>query len=225
MNKLGVTALFLCSNALLLGTPCLPGSLQDYIGLGATGCQEGFVQFNNFGLGARQTGATPIDPNGVQVTPGGTDLSPLLLFSVNRGANAGKRLESIFFFTASGLLTRASIALGSPVVTGDGAVTGILDICPDGAFGGVTPSGCPTAPATAVAFAIAQSTQVSDARTFPVSSFFDVFVDLTADGGIGGSATLGSASVEVASVPEPAAWWLIAAGLAAIGLLRARRAL
>jgi hypothetical protein len=225
MKKLAATTLFVCSNALLFGTPCLPGSLQGYIDLGATGCQAGFVSFNNFAPVPGQAFATLIDPNTVQVTPGGTNLSPRLVFSLNTGANAGQLFESIFRFAAHGALTRAAIALGSPLATGDGAALGVLDVCPDGSFAGTSPSGCPTASASAIAFATAQSVQLSDARDFPVSSFFDIFVDLTADGGIGGSATLGTASVEIASVPEPSVAWLIAAGLTAIGLRRARRAL
>jgi hypothetical protein len=108
-------------------------------------------------------------------------------------------------------------------VAGYGAVTGVLDVCRNASFAGGAPIGCPGPSGSAIAFTIAGDSQLSDSVSFSGSSFFDVFVDLTADGGLSGSATLTSASVSISAVPEPAAMLLVGVGLAMIGVLRARR--
>ncbi|MGH9629691.1 MAG: PEP-CTERM sorting domain-containing protein, partial [Bryobacteraceae bacterium] len=99
----------------------------------------------------------------------------------------------------------------------------ILDVCPSGSFSGGAPRGCPTSPASLVVFAIDQSSLLSDSANFPVSSSVDVFVDLTVDGGRSGSVTLNSATVGFSAVPEPSAGLLVALGLSAFGVFRARR--
>ncbi len=215
--------LMLLSMAVAFGGPCLPGTLQTYINLGSTGCQIGAVQFADFTVAAGQAIATPISPGQVQVSPGGGVFNPALLFTLNQTATAGQLFESFFRFDVSGTLTGASISLGSPATTGDGAVTGILDVCRNGLFSGGAPIGCSGSAATAIAFAIAEDSQLSDSVSLGASSFFDVFVDLTADAGLSGSATLPSASVSISAVPEPGAMLLAGAGLALIGVLRARR--
>ena len=207
----------------MFGAPCLPGDLQTFSNLGATGCQVETVQFTNFTVLPGQTIATPIDPAQVQVTPASTALNPMLLFTLNRSANAGDAFESFFRFSASGLLNGGSIGLTSPRAAGDGAVTALLDVCPNGSFSGTTPLGCPTSPASLVVFAIDQSSLLSDSAGFAGSRSVDVFVDLTADGGRSGSATLNSATVGFSTVPEPSAGLLLGLGLSAFGALQARR--
>jgi len=207
----------------IFATPCVPGNLQTFVNLGATGCEVATVQFTGFTILPGQTIGTPIDPAQVQVAPGGTALDPMLLFTLNRTANAGEAFESFFRFSASGSLIGASIGLTPPTVTGDAAVTAILDVCPNGSFAGGAPVGCPTSPASLVVFAIDQSSLLSDSAGFAHSASSDVFVDLTIDGGRSGSATLGSATVGFSSVPEPSAALLVALGLSAFGALRARR--
>lgn len=183
------------------------------------------MQFADFTLANGQTIATPVAPGQIQVSPGGSAFNPALLFTLNQAAAAGQVFESFFRFDVSGTLTGAAISLGSPTVTGDGAVTAILDVCRNALFSGGAPAGCSGNSATAIAFAIAGDSQLSDSVGFGGSSFFDVFVDLTADGGLSGSATLTSASVSISAVPEPGAMLLAGAGLAIIGVLRARRKL
>jgi len=207
----------------MFGAPCFPGNLQTYSNLGAMGCQVETVQFTNFTLLPGQTIATPIDPAQVQVTPDGNTLGPMLSFTLNRSANAGEDFESFFRFSASGLLNGGSIGLASPRAAGDGAVTALLDVCPNGSFSGSAPLGCPTSPASLVVFAIEQSSLLSDSARFAASRSADVFVDLTLDGGRTGSATLNSATVGFSTVPEPSAGLLLALGLSAFGALQARR--
>jgi len=166
--------------------------------------------------------ATPIDPTQVQIVPGGIALNPMLSFALNRTTTAGEVFESFFRFSASDSMSGASIGLTSPIVTGDAAVTAILDVCPNGSFGG-GPFGCPTSPASLVVFAIDQSSLLKSSASFPVSNSVDVFVDMTLDGGRSGSVTLNSATVGFSSVPEPSTGLLLAFGLSAFGVLRARR--
>jgi hypothetical protein len=224
MMKAFLVGAMLLSSASLFAAPCLPGTLQNYIDLGSAGCQAGALQFADFFLGEGQSFATQIDPNRILVTPGGTFLVPTLLFTLNSSASGGDLFESIFHFDVTGItLSGAAIGLTSPLATGDGAITAVLDVCPDATFIGVDPIGCPTSPGTAIAFAIADDAQLTDSRDFPLSSFFDVFVDLTNDAGLSGSATLDSATVSIASVPEPGTLLLLAGGLTILGVLRARR--
>lgn len=217
----GILAVLSCTTS--VGAPCVPGNLQTFINLGATGCQVENVQLSAFTVLDGQPSATPVDPAQVQLTPGGTALNPVLLFTLNRAANAGQLFESFFRFSASGPLAGASISLTSPAVTGDAAVTAMLDVCANGSFSGGGPFGCPTSPASLIAFAIDQSSLLSDSAGFPRASLFDVLVDLTIDGGQSGSATLNSATVGFAAVPEPSAALLVALGLSAIGVIRVRR--
>jgi beta-glucosidase len=207
----------------VFGTPCLPGNLQTFSDLGTMGCEVGAVEFNDFTILPGQTVGTPIDPAQVQIIPGGTASDPMLLFTLNSTASAGQVLESFFRFSASDSFTGASIALASPTVTGDATAAAILDVCPDGAFTGGAPVGCSTSPASLVAFAIDQSSLLSDSATFAMAKSLDVFVDLTIDGGRSGSATLDSATVGFSSVPEPSAGLLAALGVLAFGILRVRR--
>lgn len=220
--------LFLLAGALLSGSvaslagPCVPGTLQTYIDLGSSGCDLGLVTFGSFQTAPGQNLATPIGPSAVQVSPGGTPFAPSLTFTLNQTANATDLFESFFRFQATGPLAWDAITLNNPSATGDGVVTATEDICPDANFSGNAPQGCP-ASQSLVAFATADLAALSDSKTFPVSSFFDIFVDLTVDGGIDGTAVLPSATVQLSAVPEPSSVFLVLAGLGAIGLARRQR--
>ena len=202
---------------------CGNGSLQNYLSLGSGGCQLGVVTFSNFQVVSGQNGATAIGATEVQVTPSGSPLNPLFMISfTNPTATSGQLLESIFRFSVSGApLTGASLALAGSA-TGDGVVTNVLNVCPGGNFNSNAIDGCPNS-RTAITFISAIDQQFNDSTGPVAASFFDVFFDLTLDGGPNGSATLSSATVGVTATPEPAAGLLFAAGLAAIAGLRARR--
>jgi len=223
-----VRNLFLFAGLLLItraafAGPCLPGTLSDYISLGSTGCTLNQVQFFDFFTVPGQPSATIIDPAAIQISPGGLAYAPTLLLTLNTSANAGFLFETFFHFSAMGdPLLGASIALGSPVVTGDGAITGILDVCAGGTFFPDQPSGCTGLPGAAIAFAIGVDSLLSSRLDFPPTSFFDVFVDISIDGGLNGSASLDSASVS-ATTPEPATLLLTALALVCFGTLTRRQ--
>jgi hypothetical protein len=206
------------------GAPCGSGSLDTYIGLGATGCDLGAVRFDSFAIAPGQAGATPILPSAVQVSTGGTFYMPFLLFTLDASADGSDFLESFFRFRASGpSLQAASINLIGASATGDAAAIGILDVCPDGTFSGGPPN-CVNPPASTVVTATASTSFLSDSVNLPPSSFFDVFVSLSVDGGGNGSALLPSASIGITATPEAGSWLLIGGGLGLIGLGRWRRA-
>jgi len=190
--------------------------------LGETGCQAGSIQFFNFELASGINGATEINPNSIVVTPGGTALFPTFTFTLNAQAAAAQILESFFRFNVTGPgITDGFIRLNSPSATGGAAVTGILDVCSGAKFAGIVPIGCTGQPSTAIAFAIADDSQLIDrVRSMP-AGFFDVFVDLTIDGGLSGSAALPSATVGFA-VPEASSGLLWALGAISLGLFRRR---
>ena len=220
---LHATVPFFLFGSALSAAPCVSGTLQSYINLGVTGCSVGGVDYSAFSLVPGQFGATQISPGSINVTPGGTQLQTMLLLSLNQTASAGMLLETIFRVRAAGLLSTASIALNSPTVTGDGAVTGILDVCAGGNFAGSAPSGCPTTARSALVFATAGGpNQLSDSVSFVPTSFFDIFFDVSIDGGSTGRATLTSTSLGVNAVPEPSAIILVALGIGAIGIRRYR---
>lgn len=220
---LHATVPFFLFGSALFAAPCVSGTLQSYINLGVTGCSVGGVDYSAFSLVPGQFGATQISPGSINVTPGGTQLQTMLLLSLNQTASAGMLLETIFRVRAAGLLSTASIALNSPTVTGDGAVTGILDVCAGGNFAGSAPSGCPTTARSALVFATAGGpNQLSDSVSFVPTSFFDIFFDVSIDGGSTGRATLTSTSLGVNAVPEPSAIILVALGIGAIGIRRYR---
>ena len=223
LNLCFATLLF--SAASVMAAPCTSGSLQSYINLGSSGCGLGTTQFNNFVIAPGIAGATAINPNSINVTPGGGPFNYTFMFGLNQTANPGDLLQSLFRFSVTGSsLTQASIAINpASSVLGDGAITGILDICPNGMFAGNSPSGCGTASQSAVAFLTSSDAMLFDSRSFSGARSFDIFVDLTADGGSSGTASFVSATVGVSDVPEPSVIWLSGVGIALLGALRHRR--
>ena len=210
--------LFFCSTA--FGAACLPGTLQDYVNLGASGCQNGNVIFSSFTSAPGQFGAIPIGLSQVAVLPGGSAFFSNLQFTINQTATSGQLLESFFRFKAAGpSLVAATVNINSPFVTNDGANIASLDICPGAMFSGNSPSGCP-ASQSAISLETVGFSMLSDSKMFTASSFFDVFADLTADGGSGGSARFGSASVTINSTPEPATTLLVLGGLTMLALTK-----
>ncbi len=189
MKNVLFIAVSLLGGPALFAAPCVPGSLQSYIALAATGCSVGSVNYGSFEIVPGQTLASPIDPASVTVAPGGSTFNTLLLLTFNQTATDGDLLELIFRVRATGLLTASSVSLNSPIVSGNANVTGVLDVCAGGSFSGNSPGGCSTVSNTAVAAADAFGpNQLSDSLSFAPSSFFDIFFDVSIDGGGTGSA-------------------------------------
>ena len=207
-------------SGLAISGPCLPGTLQDYIDLGVTGCTLGAVVVSDFALVPGQNFAIPINPSTIQVSPAGGFLSRLDLF-FDAGAQAGDLLESFFRFSASGTgLYTTGVKLAGAGATGDGVVTSTMDTCAGGSFLGDQPFGCSGTADTAVTIKTSQFSFPYDSRTFAPTSFFDVFVDVTIDGGLTGSASLGRSSVLIGAVPEPSQVLLLLSGLASLVFAR-----
>jgi len=142
------------------------------------------------------------------------------MFTLNAQSVASQILESIFSFNATtpGMVL-SSIQLNSPLASGDGVVTGVLNTCA-GNYSGLL--SCSSVEQTAIAFRTADDSMLVDFSRFAASSFFDIFVDLTIDGGLTGTASLPSAVVGVA-VPEPSAALLGLSGTLLIAAFRARK--
>jgi hypothetical protein len=138
-------------------------------------------------------------------------------------AGPGDILEAFFRLNAAATLSAASVALDGANATGDGAVTGILDVCAGDSFLGAVPIDCFGVPGSVVVAVADGISFPSDSVTFAPASFFDVFVDLTVDGGLNGSATFTSATIGLQAVPEPGLAWLVGGGLAILGLSRVYR--
>ena len=217
------TMILLCSTSTFAG-PCIPGTLQNYIALSSGGCTSGNALFKDFQIAPGQSFATPIAPAQILVSPGGLPDMPSLRFTLGKSAAAGQLFESFFHFDVSGpSLFNATVMLENPSATGDGAVISSLDICPNASFSGGAPLGCPNTPATLIALKTATFSSLSDSKDFIATSFFDVFVDLTIDGGLSGSATMDSATVRVTVIPEPASALLIIIGCGVLALARLRQ--
>ena len=224
MKLLFLTTVILLCGASAFAGPCLPGTLQNYITLSSAGCTSGNALFKDFQIASGASFATPIAPSLIAVSPGGLPDMPSLRFTLGKSAAAGDVFESFFHFDVSApSLLNAAVILDNPSASGDGAVTASLDICPAASFSGGAPLGCPATPATLIALKTATFSTPSDSKDFVATSFFDVFVDLTIDGGLSGSATMDSATVQVTVTPEPASALLINIGCGVLALARLRR--
>jgi hypothetical protein len=214
----------LLGSAVGYAAPCGPGSLQDYIDLGTTGCSFGGALFSNFYIAPGQFFATPIAPGAVQVTP----VAPAsLAFTLSQSAMAGELFESFFHFSidAPGLgLPMATIAL-SATAFGDGAAIAALDVCAGVFLDPSAPLGCTGTSASAIAVETEFISIPSGSASFPgiAPTFFDVFADFTIDGGLSGSASIDSATAQVTVVPEPGTVTLLLAGCALLLMKRIRR--
>jgi hypothetical protein len=199
-----------------LAAPCVIGTLQNYLDLPAGGCQIGGLTVDNFDNWAISL-ATPIDNDLVEIVPGSASLS----FHLNEDAGPAF-LQSRFFFTvAGGNPAAATLSLSGAAASGDGVVSSTVDICDD--FPSNEPTNCL---ADHAILSVLQSELISDlgiTQPLLVSSFFDVFVEISIDGaGTGSAALQGDTTLQFQAVPEPATLALVVSGLAAC-LARRRR--
>jgi hypothetical protein len=192
---------------------CLSGSLSSYTAL-TEGCTVNSVTFAGFAVAGSQ--GTLIPPGSVLVTPLATPGAVGFRFDLNQTAGAGDVLGILINYTVS-FAQSASIALNGSSVTPDGANTGILDLC-SGSFPAAGPSGCTGTVYNALAADAGFFSQLTDQVNLPPGAY-DVFVDLTADGGQAGAATFASASV-LHGVPEPATWMALSLGLSLLAWQR-----
>jgi hypothetical protein len=199
-------------------------SLADYLLLGSPGCELGSATLADFTLGPALPFSTPIAPSDVTVTPSLIPGGLALDFSLALSAIDTALLDIMIRYTVSGLTAnRKTLSLLGGDATGNGVVTGVDDTCVGGLFGGVDPSApCAGTALTSIVLENAFGPISPDSKTFAGSSFFDVFTEITLDGGGAGTASLdGSVRTELRDVPEPATVLLVASGLS-IALVRRR---
>jgi hypothetical protein len=228
MRRLLLSAVFvLAIPSLGNAAPCVPATLLAYIGLGATGCSIGGATFFDFSADSFLTGATPIVATDILVNPlgGGARLD----FGVDVSADAGELLDVLIGYSVTGgSFSANTLSMTGSSVTLDGNVTAIEDKCIGGTYAGSDPS-TPCFPGTALFPALLVIDvdgfeQLSDSAAFGASSFFDVFTEITLDGGLAGGATLnGTVTNEFGNVPEPSAILLVGSGLFGIWARRRRR--
>lgn len=223
---------------------CTTGTLGDYVGLGAAGCDisadGGSIHVGDFAVLPGPAAATPIDATAISVAPLLGAGFPGLLFGGPVSAAAGQFLDIVFGFTVSGSgLSRASLLLADSPAP-NGIVTAVENLCADGSFSN-GPGTCSNMEFAQTVFAsdlLALPGDESASTTFPLAALLGVVVDIGVEGfsdpttvttltdvGAGaaaGPAQFGSlaARFEPARVPEPAT-----AGLAllALGLVGASR--
>lgn len=205
---LGGMAVILTASQVLAVPVAVPGTLTDYINLGATGATLGSTLFSDFTLLPTQTDALQISPDSILVNPINLSNNPTLQFSVNQTALAGELFELRLSYKVSDFsLSGAGVSLVDPIATGDAAITATLDLT----------GPVPQSP-TLIAFAIEGLSGLTDQTNFAGVPMLQVQTDIVVDGGLSGQGILGSATnrFTVASVPEPAS---AAIGLTLFGVL------
>jgi hypothetical protein len=199
--------------------PCLPGSLADYVALGSGGCTLGQATVADFTASVLALGAQAILPEDVTVTPVGRGFD----FGVSQIAGASEIFDILIRFSISALMSNLNVlSMNGASASGDGVVVAVGDTCAGGTFAGANPAApCSGTAATAIALQDAIGLISPGTAAFPSSSFFDVFVQLTIDGGLAGTAAL-DGSVRTVFVPEPSTLLVMAVGLGAV-LARRRK--
>jgi hypothetical protein len=178
--------------------------------------------FTHFTTTMMLPSAVEIPATDVTVTPvaGLTALD----FGLSRSAGAGDLFDILIRYRLTGLgVIENQLSMTGSAASGDANVTGVEDKCVGGLFAGADPaSPCAGTALTLIVVQDALGVVSPDGKAFAVHSFFDVFTEITVDGGLGGSSSLnGAIRTQFRAIPEPSTVLFLGSGLA---LLAARRA-
>ena len=206
------------------GPLCTTSSLQSYINLGAGGCSIGAATLFDFSSDPSLfLGATEIDAAEIVVTPTAILTGVQLDFGLSASAGAGEIVGVLIGYSVtSPSFNIATLAMSGSDATSDGVVTAVQDLCLGGTF--ITdPTTC-TGTLQSQIVLEDELGPIGPSTLTPLSSFFDVFVDITIDGGTFGSAELdGTVSNQYGVVPEPTSVLLIGSGLLGMAARSIRR--
>ena len=193
---------------------CVAGTLDQYIALGASGCSVDSATFFDFTASVLLAGADPVAPANVTVSPTpGIGLD----FGVAQAAMPTELFDVLIGFSISGAtLGQNVLSMAGSAATDDGNVTAVQDLCIGDVFAGPDPGApCLGAVETSIVVQDAFGLVSPDTKLFPPASFFDVFVDITVDGGVFGTSALNGTVTTVfrPAAPEPAALLLVLCGI------------
>jgi hypothetical protein len=202
----------------------MTNTLESYISLGSSGCEIGGSTFSGFEVLPPITGALPIAPGNISITPVQSGNMVGLDVMINATATAGEVRQALLgYMVMAPAITGSMVALSGTSVSGGAFVTEIQNYCAGGAFlpGDVT--GCTGSTNDSLLILNAGSQQA----TFPAVSTLNVVHDFTLDAFEGGTASGGlvmdrfTVAAGPEPIPEPQTYVLLSSALLALAL-RAR---
>lgn len=214
-------ALIACLGSSASAAPlCMTDTLAGYIGLGSAGCEIGGGTFSGFQTLTPITGALPIAPTAITITP--VQSGSMLGLDVTADVNvmSGELYQVLLgYMLMAPSITSSRVTLSGGSVSGGAFVTDIQNFCAGGTFlpGDVT--GCNGSATDGLVVLNAGTQQASFAAVSQIS----VVHDLTFDALGGGSATGGMVMdrftvSSAAPIPEPQTYALLSSALLAIAL-------
>lgn len=225
LRQVLVAVVFSIGTSTASAASCVTGTLASYLG---TSCEIEGATFANFLLGPIPFGADPIDPATISVTPLALADGAALQLAFGRTAVDAEFLDLLLSFrvtAAPGLPWLGHVAaLGGTSASGSGSVTLIEDVCVDALFAS-PPTGCAGSLSTVIPFVTSIDASTVESAAILPALLLDVAADFGIDGGLAGTATLGSATLSFLTsrsspVPEPGSVLLVLAALLCLAAAR-----